>query len=178
MSDDLEPTLQVFRMATVAGVVSSRLPVSRARTVHAVAVRPDGPVDGGPAGQPLRVVDAAAAVDDEPLMTFPWAGGFDDLVAGRRRWDGVPPVPLPDAGWHDLDQAWWAWLVVHDGWVFGAQTEYDAAMDALAARAPLTWTGSGQGLLGAVPLTWFRVPRPAWDAAWQLAVEQVHATGS
>ncbi len=169
MTDDPGPVLEVFTMYSGAPgrPVSLYLPVSRARPLDAVEVLPFDP--GPTAAGPLRVVDPSAP-EAEPLMTFPWAADMDEMLAGRRRWAGLPPVPLPDVGWHDLDQGWWVWLIVRDGWVFGAQTDFDAGVAALRVRAALTWTGAGRGLLGGVPLTWFRVPRPSWDAAWERIV--------
>jgi hypothetical protein len=174
MTDDLEETIEVFRMATGAQSVSLRLPVSRARPAEAVAVlaavRGD---DAAPSWwRPLCVVDAADP-DGEPLMTFPFAADLHAMAVDRARWDAVPPSPLPDSGWHDVDEGWWAWLVVHDRWVFGAQTEFDAAMDAMSSHVPLAWSASGRAELGEAPISWFRVARSAWEDAWRLAIGRV-----
>ena len=172
MTDELDGCLRMFRMSTGAEVASLWLPVSRAQPLDAVVVLPAvGGDDARPQRwRPLCVADASAA-GGEPLMTFPYAGALRDMVEGRVRWDAVPPAPLPDDGWRDVDQAWWASIEVRDGSVFGAQTDFDAALDALVAHAPLTWSGPGQAQLGDAPVSWFRVPRPAWDDAWRLAVQ-------
>ncbi len=182
MTDPPEQRIQVFTMFTGDTPVSLWLPQARARAVDGVAVLPAGLAGGvgRPSWQPLRVVDAAwdtaaDGADIEPLMTFPYADELARIGAARTgRWNAQPGVPLPDEGWHALDEGWWAWLVVRDGWVFGAQTEFDAALDALAAQATVTWVGAGRAQLGDAPVSWFRVRRAAWDDAWRLAVEQVH----
>jgi hypothetical protein len=180
MTNDTEDAvIEVFRMGTVDGSVSLRLPVSRARPLDSVLVLPDlRGADAEPSDwRPLSMVDASAP-DGELLLTFPYAAPLADLVADRARWDGVPPMPLPDGGWRDVDQAWWVWLVVHEGWVFAAQTDFDAALDAMAGQRALTWSAPGRAQIGDAEVTWVSVPRPAWDDAWQQAVSTVRVRGA
>ncbi len=183
MTDDDGPRLEVFSLFNGRDDFSLWLPVARARRVQTIEVRPARP-RVGPIGPdegewlPLRVAEidpSDGATEVSELLSFLWANPLADMVAGRQRWDSVPPMPLPDEGWNDLDEGWWLWLVVHDGWVFGAQTDFDRADEALQAGETLTWSAPGQACLGRVPVSWVAVPRSAWDEAWELAVRRLRA---
>jgi len=105
--------------------------------------------------------------DGDRVLSFPWYDDADKMFRGEIPSE-LPDPALPEGAWDDLEQGWWAAVRVSGGAVFIAETDFDRLVDVEGTPAP-SLSRPGCVELSGVEVTWSRVPRAAWDEAWETA---------
>jgi hypothetical protein len=100
------------------------------------------------------------------VLSFPWSDHVDEMLRGEAPSE-LPDPALPDGRWYDLEQGWWAAVLVVGDAVFIAETD-TALMDVPGAPAARL-IRPGEVELAGVQIVWSQVPRAAWDEAWSAA---------
>jgi hypothetical protein len=105
--------------------------------------------------------------DGEAVLSFPWQDHVDKMLRGEVPSE-LPDPALPTGAWDDLDQGWWASVRAVGDAVFIAETDLDRLLD-VRGTPVASLSDLGHVELSGVPVLWSRVPRSAWEEAWNVA---------
>jgi hypothetical protein len=111
---------------------------------------------------------------NEHLIAFPLYDHVDQMLLDSDSDRELPP-DLASGAWSDLDQGWWASILVDGTDVYIAEADLDALLD-VEDPAELALVRPGVVSVGRVDLLWNCVPRVVYEAAWGRAVERFQHT--
>ena len=156
------------RFATLAGIALAVALVGSASTARADLPPPDG----------QRFVDyefsvaGLAAHPDWVLLAFPWHDHADRLLGGYQ--SGEFPIQADEDPWTALVEGWWGWVKADGPLVYVAECDGDA-LGRIRRAHKLARRGPGLVAVDNVEFSWSRVPRVAYDRAWQDAIDACRA---
>ena len=110
--------------------------------------------------------------DGEVLLAFPWHDHADRLLHGSE--NGEFPIQADEEVWTALVQGWWAWVKADGPHVYLAEFDGDEIPRIRRARR-LERRSPGLVAVDNVEFSWNRVPRVAYDRAWQDAIDTCRA---
>jgi hypothetical protein len=105
--------------------------------------------------------------DGQVLLGFPWVDRVNWLLA--LGWTSELPVDAGEEGWNDLEQGWWASVLVRGPDVYLAETDFDAMSDVRDASR-VEYLEPGTVVVDGVEVNWNVVPRRAYHDAWRRAI--------
>jgi hypothetical protein len=109
---------------------------------------------------------------DQRVLGFPWYDHVDQMLVDPA---GELPPDLASGSWDDMEQGWWGSIVVDGDDVYVAEADFDALCD-VADAADVVLVEPGLVAVGGVEVLWNRVPRAAYEAAWEQAIHRFRAT--
>jgi hypothetical protein len=109
-----------------------------------------------------------ASTDGDVLLAFPWHDHADRILLGREH--GEFPVEADEEVWDALVDGWWAWVKADGPHVYVAESDGDEIARIRRARK-LEHCSPGLVAVDNVEFSWNRVPRVAYDRAWQDAID-------
>jgi hypothetical protein len=112
------------------------------------------------------------STEGEVLLAFPWHDHADRILLGREK--DQFPIQADEEVWDDLEQGWWAWVKADGQHVYVAECDSDEIHRIRRARK-LEHSGPGLVAVDRVEFSWNRVPRVAYDRAWQDAIDTCRA---
>jgi hypothetical protein len=110
--------------------------------------------------------------DGVVLLAFPWHDHADRILLGSE--NGEFPVRADEQGWEILMEGWWAWVRADGSHVYVAECDGDRIHHIRRARK-LELRSPGVVAVDGVDFSWSRVPRVAYDRAWQDAIDTCRA---
>lgn len=118
------------------------------------------------------------STDGEVLLAFPWHDHADRILLDSEKELSVHadrsfPIQSADGVWESRDEGWWAWVKADGAHVYLAGCDGDEIQKIRRARK-LDLRGLGLVMVDGVAFTWNRVPRVAYDRAWQDAIDTCH----
>lgn len=147
------------------GSRSVDLPIAWARTHADVVVAFDR---YSPTNWQAHLVSTEGAV----LLAFPWHDHADRILLGLGEREF--PVHAEEAAWEALEQGWWAWVKADGAHVYVAECNGDE-IDRIRRARKLEHLSPGLVAVDSVEFSWNRVPRVAYDRAWQDAIDTCRA---
>lgn len=121
-----------------------------------------------PTNWQAHVVDS----DGEVLLAFPWHDHADRILLGSE--SGEFPIHAEEEVWAALEQGWWAWVKADGPHVYLAECDGDA-LRRIRRTHKLKQPSPGLVVVDNVEFSWNRVPRVAYDRAWQDAIDTCRA---
>ena len=109
--------------------------------------------------------------DGDVLLAFPWHDHADEVL---HRWDSKEFPIHADEEWTALVDGWWAWVHADGLHVYLAECDGDKLGSIRRARK-LHQQGPGLVTVDGVEFSWNRVPRVAYERAWQDAIDACRA---
>jgi hypothetical protein len=108
------------------------------------------------------------STDGEVLLAFPWHDHADRILL---RSDHVAlPIQADEEVWDALEEGWWAWVKADGPHVYLAECDGDE-LDRIRRARKLEHRSPGLVAVDDVQFSWNRVPRVAYDRAWQDAID-------
>lgn len=111
------------------------------------------------------------STEGEVVLAFPWHDHADRLLLGSD--PGEFPVHAGEEAWTALVGEWWAWVGADGPYVYVAEGNGDEIQRIRRGRK--LERRSGIVAVDDVPFSWSRVPRVAYDRAWQDAIDTCRA---
>ena len=161
----LERSLRVLELPRAVGTRHVDLPVDWARAHEDVVVAFD---EFSPTNWQAHLVSTAGDV----LLAFPWHDDADRILLGPR--SGDFPIHADEEAWDALEEGWWAWVKADGPHVYVAECDGDKIQGIRRTRK-LEQRSPGLVAVGNVEFSWSRVPRVAYDRAWQDAIDTCRA---
>ena len=158
-------SLEVLELPRSIGSRTVRLPLAWARPHEDVVV---AFVRFSPTNWQVHL----ASTEGEVLLAFPWHDHADRLLLGSEH--GEFPIEADDDVWTALVQGWWAWVKADGAHVYVAECDGDEIRRIRGARK-LERRDAGVIAVDGVEFSWSRVPRVAYDRAWQDAIDTCRA---
>lgn len=158
-------SLRVLEMSRALGTRSVELPIAWARAHEDAVVAFD-------LFTPTNWQAHLASPEGCVLLAFPWHDHADRLLGG---WDSEEfPIHADEEPWSALVEGWWGWVRADGPHVYIAECDGD---EIARIRRPHKLEHRGPGLVAVdnVELSWNRVPRVAYDRAWQDAIDTCRA---
>ncbi len=106
------------------------------------------------------------------LLAFPWHDNADRILLGHRSREF--PVHAGEEAWDALEEGWWAWVKADGAQVYIAECNGNE-IDRIRRTRKLEHLAPGLVSVGNVEFSWSRVPRVAYDRAWQDAIDTCRA---
>ena len=159
---------QSLRVLDLSGWIGHRnieLPIAWARPYEDVLVAFDR---FSPTNWQAHLVSTAGDV----LLAFPWHDNADRILLGPR--SGDFPIHADEEAWDALEEGWWAWVKADGPHVYVAECDGDKIRGIRRIRK-LEQRSPGLVAVGNVEFSWSRVPRVAYDRAWQDAIDTCRA---
>jgi hypothetical protein len=113
-----------------------------------------------------------ATTDGEVLLAFPWHDHADRILL--RPYSTEFPIQADEEAWEARAEGWWAWVKADGPHVYIAECDGDA-IDRIRRVHKLDHRSPGLVSVGNVEFSWNRVPRVAYDRAWQDAIDTCNA---
>ena len=113
-----------------------------------------------------------ASTEGEVLLAFPWHDHADRILLGRE--NGEFPIQGDEEVWDALVEGWWGWVKADGHHVYVAECDGDQIHRIRHARK-LEHRSPGLVAVDNVEFSWNRVPRVAYDRAWQDAIDSCRA---
>jgi hypothetical protein len=113
-----------------------------------------------------------ATADGEVLLAFPWHDHADRILL--RPFSREFPLESSDEAWSAQAEGWWAWVKADGPHVYVAECDGDA-IDRIRRTGKLEHRRPGLVAVDNVEFSWHRVPRVAYDRAWQDAIDTCYA---
>ena len=110
-----------------------------------------------------------ASTDGDVLLAFPWHDNADRILLGPREGDQAD-----EEAWDALEEGWWGWVKADGPHVYLAECDGDM-IDRIRRTRKLEHRSPGLVAVGDVEFSWSRVPRVAYDRAWQDAIDTCRA---
>jgi hypothetical protein len=154
-------SLRVLDLSRALGTTHIDLPLAWARPHEDVVVAFDL---FGPANWQAHL----ASTDGEVLLAFPWHDHADRILLGSE--SGEFPVEADEEVWDALVDGWWAWVKADGPHVYLAECDADELARIRRGRK-LEHRSPGLVAVDNVAFSWNRVPRVAYDRAWQDAID-------
>jgi hypothetical protein len=111
-------------------------------------------------------------IDGEVLLAFPWYDHADRILVGHRM--RTFPVHADEEVWDALEEGWWAWVKADGPHVYLAEANADE-LSRIRRTHKLKQRSPGLVAVDNVDVAWSRVPRVAYDRAWQDAIDTCRA---
>jgi hypothetical protein len=112
------------------------------------------------------------STEGEVLLAFPWHDHADRLLLARENREF--PIHADEEAWDALVEGWWAWVKADGPHVYVAECDGDEIHRIRHARR-LEHRSPGLVAVDNVEFSWSRVPRVAYDRAWQDAIDTCRA---
>lgn len=161
----LGPSLRVLELPGWTGTRTIDLPISWARPHEDVLVAFDC---FSPTNWQAHLVDA----DGEVLLAFPWYDHVDRTLL--RPETSEFPIHADEDAWDALEQGWWACVQADGAHVYLAECDGDE-LSRIRRTRKLEQRSPGLVAVDNVEFSWNRVPRVAYDRAWQDAIDTCRA---
>jgi hypothetical protein len=158
-------SLCVLELSRLIGARSIDLPLAWARPHEDVVVAFDR-------FSPTNWQAHLVSTDGEVLLAFPWHDHADRLLLGSEH--GEFPIQADEDAWTALVEGWWAWVKADGPHVYVAECD-GGEIDRIRRARKLERRGSGLVAVDNVEFSWNRVPRVAYDRAWQDAIDTCRA---
>ena len=158
-------SLEVLELPRAIGSRTVTLPLAWARPHEDVVVAFER---FGPTNWQTHLV----STDGEVLLAFPWHDHADRLLLESAH--GELPVEAGDEVWTALVEGWWAWVKADGPHVYVAECDADE-LHRIRRPRKLERRSAGLVAVDGVELSWNRVPRVAYDRAWQDAIDTCRA---
>jgi hypothetical protein len=161
----LGQSLRVLELSRVIGTRNVELPTAWARPHEDVVVAFDR-------FSPTNWQAHLASTDGDVLLAFPWHDHADLLLGGFESREF--PIHADEDAWSVVVEGWWAWVKADGPHVYVAECDGD---ELARIRRPhkLDLRSPGLVTVDHVDFSWSRVPRVAYDRAWQDAIDTCHA---
>jgi hypothetical protein len=161
----LGQSLRVLELSRVIGTRNVELPTAWARAHEDVVVAFDR-------FSPTNWQAHLASTDGDVLLAFPWHDHADLLLGGFESREF--PIHADEDAWSVVVEGWWAWVKADGPHVYVAECDGD---ELARIRRPhkLELRSPGLVTVDHVDFSWSRVPRVAYDRAWQDAIDTCHA---
>jgi hypothetical protein len=161
----LRPVLRVLELSRVIGTRCIDLPIAWARPHEDVVVAFDR-------FSPTNWQAHLASPEGSVLLAFPWHDHADVLLRGYESREF--PIQADEDPWSALLQQWWGWVKADGPHVYVAECDGDELGRIRRARK-LEHRSPGLVAVDNVEFSWNRVPRVAYDRAWQDAIDTCRA---
>ena len=109
--------------------------------------------------------------DGDVLLAFPWHDHADETLL---RWNSKEFPLHADEEWSALVEGWWAWVHADGTHVYLAECDADE-LDRIGRGRKLQHDCPGLVTVDGVAFSWNRVPRVAYERAWQDAIDTCRA---
>ena len=109
--------------------------------------------------------------DGDVLLAFPWHDHADETLL---RWNSKEFPLHADEEWSALVEGWWAWVHADGTYVYLAECDADE-LDRIGRGRKLQHDCPGLVTVDGVAFSWNRVPRVAYERAWQDAIDTCRA---
>jgi hypothetical protein len=106
--------------------------------------------------------------DGDVLLAFPWHDHADRILLGP--YSAEFPIHADEEAWEMQAEGWWAWVKADGPHAYLAECDGDR-IDHIRRVPRLEQRGPGLIAVGNVEFSWSRVPRVAYDRAWQDAID-------
>ena len=156
-------SLRVLELPRTLGTRHVDLPADWARSHEDVVVAFD---QFGPTNWQAHLVNP----EGEVLLAFPWHDHADTILL---RWDSTEFPLHADDEWTAAVDGWWAWVHADGTHVYLAECDADELER--IGRAKLRQESPGLVTVDGVVFSWNRVPRVAYERAWQDAIDACRA---
>jgi hypothetical protein len=113
-----------------------------------------------------------ASTDGHVLLAFPWHDHADRILL--RPYSAEFPVHADDEVWEARQEGWWGWVKADGPHVYVAECDGDA-IDRIRRSHKLDHRSPGLVAVDNVEFSWSRVPRVAYDRAWQDAIDTCYS---
>lgn len=158
-------SLRVLELSGWTGTRTIDLPLSWARPHEDVVVAFER---FSPTNWQAHLVDT----DGEVLLAFPWHDHADRTLL---RWEvNEFPLHAEDEAWDAREDGWWAWVKAEGAYVYLAECDGDE-LPRIRRTQKLRERSPGLVAVDNVAFAWNRVPRVAYDRAWQDAIDTCRA---
>jgi hypothetical protein len=114
-----------------------------------------------------------ASTEGEVLLTFPWHDHADLILVGSETGEEFPIHAGEDA-WSAQEQGWWAWVKADEQHIYLAECDGDE-ISRIRRTRKLEQRSPGLVAVDNVEFSWNRVPRVAYERAWQDAIDTCRA---
>ncbi len=151
----------MLELSRSIGTRNIDLPTAWARSHEDVVVAFD---QFGPTNWQAHLV----STEGEVLLAFPWHDHADRLLLGP--WSRELPIHADEEVWDALVEGWWAWVKADGPHVYVAECDADQ-IDRIRRTHKLEHRSPGLVAVDNVEFSWSRVPRVAYDRAWQDAID-------
>ena len=158
-------SLRVLELSRSIGTRSIDLPIDWARPHEDVIVAFD-------CFSPTNWQAHLVSTDGEVLLAFPWHDNADRILLGREH--GELPIHADEEVWDALVEGWWAWVKADGQHVYLAECDGDK-LSRIRRGRKLEHCSPGLVAIDNVEFSWNRVPRVAYDRAWQDAIDTCRA---
>ena len=158
-------SLRVLELSRALGTTKVDLPRAWARPHEDVVVAFDL---FGPTNWQAHL----ASTEGDVLLAFPWHDHADRLLGGYE--SGEFPIRADEDAWSALVEGWWGWVRADGAHVYVAECDGDE-IDRIRRVRKLEHSGEGLVAVDNVKFSWNRVPRVAYDRAWQDAIDACRA---
>jgi len=108
------------------------------------------------------------STDGEVLLAFPWHDHADRILLASA--SGELPTQADEEAWDARVEGWWAWVKADGPHVYVAECDGDE-IDRIRRAHKLEHCSPGLVAVDNVEFSWNRVPRVAYDRAWQDAID-------
>lgn len=160
----LGPSLRVLELARPIGSRHVDLPADWARAHEDVVVAFDRFSE-------TNWQAHLVSTDGDVLLAFPWHDHADQILL---RWDSTEFPLHADEEWTALIEGWWAWVHAEGPLVYLAECDGDK-LGKIGRGRKLRHEIPGIVTVDNVDFSWNRVPRVAYERAWQDAIDACRA---
>jgi len=108
------------------------------------------------------------STNGDVLLAFPWHDHADRTLL--RPYTTEFPIHADEEAWVAQAEGWWAWVKAEGPLVYVAECDADQ-LDRIGWVHKAEHRNPGLVAVGNVEFTWNRVPRVAYDRAWQDAID-------
>ena len=112
------------------------------------------------------------STEGDVLLAFPWHDHADRILL--RPFSAELPIHAEEEAWEARAEGWRAWVMAEGPHVYIAESDGDR-IDRIRRIHKLEHRSPGLVAAGNVEFTWNRVPRVAYDRAWQDAIDTCNA---
>jgi hypothetical protein len=112
------------------------------------------------------------STEGDVLLAFPWHDHADRILLGSENREF--PIQADEEVWDALEEGWWAWVKADGPHVYLAECDGDE-IDHIRRARKLEHRSPGLVAVDNVEVSWNRVPRVAYDRAWQDAIDTCRA---
>jgi hypothetical protein len=164
-SSPTDQSLRVLELSRAIGTRNIDLPIAWARTHEDVVVAFDR-------FSPTNWQAHLVSTEGDVLLAFPWHDHAERLLGG---WEsGEFPIHAGEDAWSALVEGWWGWVKADGPLVYVAECDGDE-LGRIRRAHKLEHRGPGLVAVDNVAFSWSRVPRVAYDRAWQDAIDACRA---
>jgi hypothetical protein len=157
-------SLRVLELPRAIGTRHVDLPADWAQAHEDVVVAFD---QFGPTNWQAHLVSPEGDV----VLAFPWHDHADEILL---RWNSKEFPLHADEEWSALVDGWWAWVHADGAHVYLAECDADE-LDGIGRGRKLRHDSPGLVTVDGVVFSWNRVPRVAYERAWQDAIDTCRA---